>query len=214
MASCGPWRCGSAKRHVVRRNQSHCLFCYLCMPIIATPTELPEVLIIEPKVFADARGFFFESFNARDFDAAVGRNVTFVQDNHSHSACNVLRGMHYQVQHPQGKLLRVGAGEIYDVAIDIRRSSANFGKWVGVRLSADNRKQLWVPEGFAHGFVVLSASADVFYKTTDYWFPEHERSIVWDDPAIGIDWPIDGAPILAAKDVAQARRLADADVFA
>lgn len=184
------------------------------MPITATPTELPEVLVIEPKVFADARGFFFESFNARDFGAAVGRNVTFVQDNHSHSVRHVLRGMHYQVQHAQGKLLRVGAGDIYDVAIDIRRSSANFGKWVGVHLSAANRKQLWVPEGFAHGFVVLSESADVYYKTTDYWFPEHERSIAWDDPAIGINWPFEGAPILAAKDIANARRLADADVFA
>lgn len=184
------------------------------MPINIVPTSLPEVLIVEPKVFDDARGFFFESFNARDFNAAVGRELTFVQDNHSHSSRNVLRGMHYQVQHAQGKLVRVGAGEIFDVAIDIRRGSPHFGKWTGVHLTADNRRQIWVPEGFAHGFVVLSEFADVYYKTTDYWYPEHERSIVWDDPVIGIEWPFVGEPVLAAKDLANARKLVDAETFA
>lgn len=184
------------------------------MPINIISTSLPEILVIEPKVFEDARGFFFESFNAHDFNTAVGREVTFVQDNHSHSVKNVLRGMHYQVQHPQGKLVRVGTGEIFDVAVDIRRQSPNFGKWTGVRLSADNRRQIWVPEGFAHGFVVLSESADVYYKTTDYWYPEHERSIAWDDPVIDIKWPFTGEPVLGAKDVASARKLADAETFA
>ncbi len=189
------------------------LYPTISMPITVIPTALPEVLIIEPKVFEDARGFFFESFNARDFAAGIGREVAFVQDNHSRSVRNVLRGMHYQVQHTQGKLLRVGAGEIYDVSVDIRRSSPNFGKWVGVRLSSQNRRQLWVPEGFAHGFAVLSDWAEVYYKSTDYWYPEHERSIAWNDPTIGIDWPIEGDPILAAKDIANARGLADADIF-
>jgi dTDP-4-dehydrorhamnose 3,5-epimerase len=183
------------------------------MAIQVTATALPEVKIIEPKVFGDARGFFLESFNAREFAERVEAGVEFVQDNHSRSAKGVLRGLHYQIQHAQGKLVRVVSGEVYDVAVDIRRSSPNFGKWVGVRLSAENQRQIWVPPGFAHGFVVMSASADFLYKTTDYWFAEHERSIAWNDPQIGIDWPIEGEPIVAAKDAA-GKRLEDADVFA
>lgn len=183
------------------------------MPYTAIPTAIPEVLVLEPRVFGDARGFFFESFNARDFARATGLNVDFVQDNHSKSAKGVLRGLHYQIQHAQGKLVRVVEGEVFDVAVDLRRSSPTFGRWVGERLSADNHRQLWVPPGFAHGFVVLSESAQFLYKTTDYWSPEHERSLLWNDPAIGIDWPIDAQPLLAAKDAA-APRLRDADVFA
>ncbi len=182
------------------------------MPYTVTPTAIPEVLILEPKVFGDARGFFFESFNARDFAQATGLEVAFVQDNHSKSAKGVLRGLHYQIQHPQGKLVRVVEGEVLDVVVDLRRSSPTFGRWVGERLSADNHKQLWVPPGFAHGFVVLSESAEILYKTTDYWFPEHERSLLWNDPAVGIDWPIDGPPLLAAKDAA-GKRLGEADCF-
>ncbi|CAB3758246.1 dTDP-4-dehydrorhamnose 3,5-epimerase [Burkholderia sp. MSh2] len=176
-------------------------------------TALPEVKIIEPKVFGDARGYFYESFNAQAFAEQVEPGVEFVQDNHSRSARGVLRGLHYQIQHAQGKLVRVVEGEVFDVAVDVRRSSTNFGKWVGVTLSADNHRQLWVPPGFAHGFLVLSEAAQFLYKTTDYWFPEHERSIVWNDPDIGIVWPFDGEPVLAAKDAA-GRRLADAEVYA
>lgn len=182
------------------------------MAIQVTATSLPEVKVIEPKVFGDARGFFFESFNAREFAGKVEAGVDFVQDNHSRSAKGVLRGLHYQIEHAQGKLVRVVEGEVFDVAVDIRRRSSNFGKWVGVRLSGENYRQLWVPPGFAHGFVVLSDSAQFLYKTTDYWFPEHERSIVWDDPEIGIDWPIDFQPLLAAKDAAGSR-LAEAHVY-
>ncbi len=178
-----------------------------------TPTSIPDVLIIEPKVFGDERGFFFESFNQAKFEVAIGRQVNFVQDNHSKSAKNVLRGLHYQIQQPQGKLVRVVQGEVFDVAVDIRKSSSTFGKWVGEVLSADNKKQLWVPEGFAHGFVVLSESAEFLYKTTDYYAPEYERSIVWNDPAIAIKWPINGEPILSAKDQ-QAKTLATAEHFA
>ncbi|SPD65506.1 dTDP-4-deoxyrhamnose-3,5-epimerase [Cupriavidus taiwanensis] len=163
-------------------------------------TALPEVLILEPKVFGDDRGFFFESFNARQFEDATGLKRDFVQDNHSRSAKNVLRGLHYQIQQPQGKLVRVVAGTVFDVAVDIRRNSPNFGKWVGVELSAENKRQLWVPEGFAHGFVVLSESAEFLYKTTDYYAPQFERSLRWDDPALAIHWPIDGAPVLSKKD--------------
>jgi dTDP-4-dehydrorhamnose 3,5-epimerase len=171
------------------------------MPYTVTPTALPEVLILEPKVFGDARGFFFESFNARDFAQCTGLEVQFVQDNHSRSAKGVLRGLHYQIQHPQGKLVRVTQGEVFDVAVDLRRSSPNFGLWDGLLLSADNKRQLWVPPGFAHGFVVLSDSADFLYKTTDYWYPEFERSLLWSDAAVGIDWPLQGAlPRLADKD--------------
>ncbi len=183
------------------------------MPYTATPTAIPEVLVLEPKVFGDARGFFFESFNARDFAQATGLNVEFVQDNHSKSARGVLRGLHYQIQHAQGKLVRVVQGEVFDVAVDLRRASPSFGRWVGVHLSADNKKQLWVPPGFAHGFVVLSESAEFLYKTSDYWYPEHERSLLWNDPAIGIEWPLNGVqPLLAAKDAA-ASKLNDAEVF-
>jgi dTDP-4-dehydrorhamnose 3,5-epimerase len=182
------------------------------MAIDVTSTRLPDVKIIEPKVFGDARGFFYESFNAREFNEAVGSEVRFVQDNHSLSARNVLRGLHYQVKHAQGKLVRVIAGEVFDVAVDLRKSSANFGAWVGVHLSAANRRQLWVPPGFAHGFIVLSDSAEFLYKTTDYWYPEYERSIVWNDQTIGIDWPQSGEPLLAAKDAA-GKSLNDAEVF-
>ena len=168
-----------------------------------TPTAIPEVLIIEPKVFGDARGFFFESFNQKAFDEAIGRHVDFVQDNHSRSAKGVLRGLHYQIQQPQGKLVRVVSGAVFDVAVDIRRSSATFGKWVGVELSEQNQRQLWVPEGFAHGFLVLTETADFLYKTTDYYAPAYERSVMWNDPAIGIDWPdVSVAVQLSAKDQA------------
>jgi dTDP-4-dehydrorhamnose 3,5-epimerase len=170
------------------------------MPFTATPTAIPEVLILEPKVFGDARGFFFESFNELDFHKATGLNVHFVQDNHSKSARGVLRGLHYQIQHPQGKLVRVVQGEVFDVAVDLRQSSPTFGKWVGVHLSEKNHQQLWVPPGFAHGFVVLSESAEFLYKTTDYWFAEHERSLIWNDPEVAVEWPIDFLPQLAAKD--------------
>ncbi len=183
------------------------------MAIQVTATALPEVKIIEPKVFGDARGFFFESFNAQEFAEKVEAGVEFVQDNHSRSAKGVLRGLHYQVQHAQGKLVRVVEGEVFDVVVDIRRGSPNFGKWEGVLLSAENKKQLWVPPGFAHGFVTLSNAAEFLYKTTDYWYPEHERSILWNDPALGIQWPLDGEPLVAAKDAA-GKLLADAEVFA
>ncbi|WP_334044700.1 dTDP-4-dehydrorhamnose 3,5-epimerase [Burkholderia ambifaria] len=183
------------------------------MAIQVKVTALPEVKIIEPKVFGDARGYFYESFNAQEFAEHVVPGIEFVQDNHSRSTRGVLRGLHYQIQHAQGKLVRVVEGEVFDVAVDVRRSSSNFGKWVGVTLSTENHRQLWVPPGFAHGFLVLSESAQFLYKTTDYWFPEHERSIVWNDPDIGIEWPFDGEPVLAAKDAA-GRRLADAEIYA
>lgn len=182
------------------------------MPYTVTPTAIPDVLVLEPRVFGDARGFFYESFNQRDFTQATGLDVTFVQDNHSKSAQGVLRGLHYQVEHAQGKLVRVVQGEVLDVAVDLRRSSPTFGRWVGERLSADNKKQMWVPPGFAHGFVVLSETAEFLYKTTDYWYPEHERSLLWNDPALGIDWQLGAAPLLAAKDAA-APILAQAEVY-
>ncbi|MBR8057196.1 dTDP-4-dehydrorhamnose 3,5-epimerase [Burkholderia dolosa] len=182
------------------------------MAIQVIETALPEIKIIEPKVFGDARGFFYESFNAREFEETVAQGVTFVQDNHSRSAKGVLRGLHYQIEHAQGKLVRVVEGEVLDVAVDIRRSSPNFGKWVGVRLSEQNHRQLWVPPGFAHGFVVLSESAQFLYKTTDYWYPEYERSLLWNDPAVGIDWQLDREPVLAAKD-ANGKLLSEADVY-
>lgn len=165
-----------------------------------TTTAIDGVLIIEPKVFGDARGFFFESWNRRAFEAAVGGPVEFVQDNHSRSARGVLRGLHYQVVRPQGKLVRVVAGAVFDVAVDIRRGSRTFGRWVGVELSAENQRQVWVPPGLAHGFVVRSESADFLYKTTDYYFPEHERCIRWDDPTLAIDWGLDGPPQVSEKD--------------
>lgn len=182
------------------------------MAIQVTPTAIAEVKLIEPKVFGDARGYFYESFNARDFAELVAPGIEFVQDNHSRSSKGVLRGLHYQIQHTQGKLVRVVEGEVFDVAVDIRRSSPTFGKWVGVMLSADNHRQLWVPPGFAHGFVVVSEAAQFLYKTTDYWYPEHERSILWNDAQIGIEWPIDFEPVLAAKDAA-GKRLVDAECF-
>lgn len=169
-----------------------------------TPTRIDGLVILDPLVFGDARGFFFESFNQRVFEAAVGGPVTFVQDNHSRSGRNVLRGLHYQVERPQGKLVRVVAGAVFDVAVDIRRGSPTFGRWVGVDLSADNKRQLWVPPGLAHGFVVRSESADFLYKTTDYWFPEHERCIRWDDPDLAIDWGLAEPPLVSAKDAAGA----------
>lgn len=181
------------------------------MKVIAT--SLPAVKIIEPTVFADPRGFFYESFNARNFAAEVDSAAQFVQDNHSRSLKGVLRGLHYQIQHPQGKLVRVVAGEVFDVAVDIRRSSPTFGKWVGAYLSADNKRQMWVPPGFAHGFCVVSECAEFLYKTTDYWYPEHERTLLWSDPVLGIEWPLEGEPRIAAKDAA-GRLLADAEVFA
>lgn len=177
-----------------------------------TPTAIPDVLVIEPKVFGDERGFFFESFNARAFEEATGIQCQFVQDNHSKSARNVLRGLHYQIQNPQGKLVRVVQGEVFDVAVDLRKSSKTFGQSVGVHLSGENKKQLWVPEGFAHGFLVLSETAEFLYKTTDYYTPEFERSLLWSDPALGIQWPLDDEPKLAAKDTA-GKMLADADLF-
>ncbi len=183
------------------------------MAITVTATSIPDVKLIEPQAFGDARGFFFESYNVREFASQVRPGLSFVQDNQSRSAKGVLRGLHYQIQHPQGKLVRVLEGEVFDVAVDLRRSSPTFRQWVGMKLSAENRLQLWVPEGFAHGFVVLSEFAQVLYKTTDYWHPEHERSLAWDDPEVGIDWPFDGAPVLAAKD-RDAPRLAAAELHA
>lgn len=178
----------------------------------AISTAIPDVFIIEPKVFGDARGFFFESYNERAFAQATGLKVNFVQDNHSRSAKGVLRGLHYQVRQPQGKLVRVVRGSVYDVAVDLRKSSPTFGRWVGAELSEDNQRQMWVPAGFAHGFLVTSESADFLYKTTDYYAPEQERCIAWNDPAIGIQWPLDGAPVLSAKDQ-QGLLLAQAEVF-
>lgn len=178
-----------------------------------TPTAIPDLLILEPKVFGDSRGFFFESFNAKNFEQATGLNVNFVQDNHSRSSKGVLRGLHYQVQQTQGKLVHVTQGAVFDVAVDIRKSSPTFGKWVGCELSDSNHRQLWIPPGFAHGFMVLSESADFLYKTTDYYAPAHERCIAWNDSSIGIQWPKDISPLLSAKDQ-QGLALAEAEVFA
>jgi dTDP-4-dehydrorhamnose 3,5-epimerase len=175
-------------------------------------TEIPDVKIIEPDVFGDVRGFFMESFNARRFADATGVTLPFVQDNHSRSQHGVLRGLHYQIKQPQGKLVRVVRGAVFDVAVDLRRSSPTFGAWVGVELTEDNNRQLWVPPGFGHGFLVVSASADFLYKTTDYYAPEHERSILWNDPQIGIEWPLQGEPMLSGKDAA-GTTLAEAEVF-
>lgn len=165
-----------------------------------TATAIADVLVLEPRVFGDARGFFYESFNQQAFDDATGGRYRFVQDNHSRSSQGVLRGLHYQVEQPQGKLVRVARGAVFDVAVDIRKSSPTFGRWVGVELSEDNHRQLWVPPGFAHGFLVLSETADFLYKTTDYYAPAHERCIAWNDPAIGIDWPTAAEPRLSSKD--------------
>lgn len=176
-------------------------------------TAIPDVLIIEPKVFGDQRGFFYESFNRRQFASLIGRDLDFVQDNHSRSEKNVLRGLHFQIQQSQGKLVRVIQGAVFDVAVDIRKSSPTFGQHVAIELSAENQRMLWVPEGFAHGFLVTSATAEFLYKTTDYYAPEFERSIAWNDPALAIAWPIEGAPSLSAKDQ-QAPLLADVTCFA
>jgi dTDP-4-dehydrorhamnose 3,5-epimerase len=176
------------------------------------PTKLQDVLIIEPKVFGDARGFFFESFNSKAFDDAVGHHVEFVQDNHSRSAKGVMRGLHYQIQQPQGKLVRVVHGAVFDVAVDIRRSSATFGQWLGMELSEENHRMLWVPPGFAHGFVVLSETADFVYKSTDYYAPVHERCIAWDDPTLSIVWPSDLSPTLSTKDQT-GQRFVEAEIF-
>lgn len=173
------------------------------MPITATPTSIPDVLVIQPKVFSDDRGWFFESFNEKDFSTAVGKKVNFVQDNHSSSKKGVLRGLHYQTEQTQGKLVRVCYGAIFDVSVDLRKSSATFGQWVGVELSAENKKQLWIPAGFAHGFLVLSETADFLYKTTDYWHAASEKCIVWNDPTLNIQWPDIGMePVLNPKDAA------------
>jgi len=177
-----------------------------------TPTALPEVLLIEPDVFGDNRGFFLESFNARRFRAATGIDAEFVQDNHSRSVRGVLRGIHYQVVRPQGKLVRVAVGRVFDVAVDLRRSSPRFGRWVGVELTDRDHRQMWVPPGFGHAFLVLSDSADFLYKTTDYWYREHDRSLRWNDPALSIAWPLQGEPLLAARDAA-APVLAEAEVY-
>jgi dTDP-4-dehydrorhamnose 3,5-epimerase len=185
------------------------------MAYTVTPSRLPEVLILQPQIFGDARGFFYESFNARDFATATGLNLEFVQDNHSMSSQGVLRGLHYQIQHAQGKLVRVVRGEVFDVAVDLRKTSRTFGQWAACHLSADNAKQVWVPPGFAHGFIVLSESAEFLYKTTDYWYPEFERTLRWNDPALNIDWPLPAAltaPILATKDAA-GLLLSEAETF-
>ncbi len=178
----------------------------------ATRLSIPEVVLLEPKVFGDPRGFFFESYNERVFQQATGVVPNFVQDNHSRSVKGVLRGLHYQIKQTQGKLVRVLAGEVFDVAVDIRKSSPTYGRWVGDILSAENKKELWIPEGFAHGFYVLSEAAEFFYKATDYWAPEHERYVAWNDPSIGIDWPLDGEPTLSTKDQ-HALPLAMAETF-
>ncbi len=175
-------------------------------------TNIDGLLVVEPNVFGDDRGFFFESFNARRFAELTGVEAEFVQDNHSRSAKNVLRGLHYQIEQAQGKLVRVTAGSVFDVAVDLRKSSPTFGKWFGIELSAENKRQLWIPPGFAHGFLVTSDAAEFLYKTTDYYAPQHERAILWNDPAIGIEWPLQGEPLLSGKDQKGAL-LADADVF-
>lgn len=179
----------------------------------AIQTAIADVLIIEPKVFGDERGFFYESFNQRKFDELIGRKVEFVQDNHSRSVRNVLRGLHYQIQHPQGKLVRAVQGRVLDVVVDIRRSSPTFGRHETIELSAENKRMVWIPPGMAHGFAVLSESAEFLYKTTDYWYPEHERSLLWNDPALAIDWQLQGvAPTVSAKDM-QGKKLAEAELF-
>ena len=177
-----------------------------------TPLAIPDVLLIEPRIFGDERGFFYESFNQKNFSEALGQEYSFVQDNHSRSVKGVLRGLHYQISKPQGKLTRVVQGSVYDVAVDIRKNSPTFGAWVGIELSEKNQRQLWVPPGFAHGFIVLSESADFLYKTTEYYAPEHERAIRWDDPTLAIDWPADLTPVLSQKDL-KASYFKDAEVF-
>lgn len=187
-------------------------FIFGSFTVKATPLAISDVILFEPRVFGDDRGFFFESFNHRLFEDAIGRKVQFVQDNHSRSSKGVLRGLHYQIQQPQGKLVRVIEGEVFDVAVDLRRSSPSFGQWVGAHLSAENKQQLWVPEGFAHGFVVLSDYAEFLYKTTDYYAPEHERCLAWDDQQVAIRWPLSEPPLLSGKDKL-GNVLKDADCF-
>ena len=182
------------------------------MPYSVTPTAIPDVLLLETRFFSDDRGYFFESFNARDFAQATGLQVEFVQDNHSMSLKGVLRGLHYQIRHPQGKLLRAVRGSVFDVAVDLRKSSPTFGRWVGAMLSAENRRQLWIPPGFAHGFLALSDEAEVLYKITDYWYPEHERTLSWKDPTLAIAWPIEGEPRLAPKDM-EGKLFGEIEVF-
>lgn len=182
------------------------------MPYQVIETALSSVLVLEPTVYGDERGFFFESFNQRDFRQATGLEVQFVQDNHSKSSRGVLRGLHYQIEHPQGKLVRVTQGRVFDVCVDLRRRSPHFGKWFGFELSAENKRQIWIPPGFAHGFLVMSDMAEFLYKTTEYWYPEHERTLRWNDPRVGIDWPLSGAPLLAAKDL-EGKLLEQADLF-
>jgi dTDP-4-dehydrorhamnose 3,5-epimerase len=177
------------------------------------PTDLPGVLLLEPRVFGDARGYFYEAYNRRSFHKATGMDVDFVQDNHSRSTKNVLRGLHYQIRQAQGKLIRVAVGEVWDVAVDLRKGSPTFAKWTGFTLSAESKRMAWIPAGFAHGFLVVSDAAEVIYKTTDYYAPEHERTLLWSDPALGIKWPLAGAPVLAEKDKHGAP-LATAEVFA
>lgn len=178
----------------------------------ATRLAIPDIVLLEPKIFGDDRGFFFESFNQQCFEEAIGQTVDFVQDNHSRSAKGVLRGLHYQIQQPQGKLVRVVSGEVFDVAVDLRKSSPTYGQWVGELLSAENKREIWVPEGFAHGFVVLSDYAEFLYKTTDYYAPAHERCIIWNDPTLAINWPVNIEPALSAKDAKGARFL-DAEAY-
>lgn len=180
--------------------------------MLATKLSIPDVILFEPKVFGDSRGFFYESFNNREFQEATGFNCNFVQDNHSRSVKNVLRGLHYQIKQPQGKLVRVISGEIFDMVVDLRKSSPTFGQWVGMILSAENRRILWIPEGFAHGFLVLSDVADFLYKTTNYWAPEHERTIIWNDPVLAINWETNVAPVLSVKD-AKAGLFKEAELF-
>lgn len=178
----------------------------------STPLSIPDIVLIEPKVFADERGFFYESYNKRQFDDAVGKEITFLQQNHSRSIKNTLRGLHYQIKQPQGKLVRVAVGKVFDVAVDIRKSSPTFGKWIGEILSAENKKQLWIPEGFAHGFLALSDHVEFLYETTNYWAPEHERCIAWNDRTINIQWPIEGEPLVSLKD-SQGTLLSNAELF-
>jgi dTDP-4-dehydrorhamnose 3,5-epimerase len=180
--------------------------------MVVVSTQIPDLLVLEPRVFGDERGFFFESFNRRAFAEVTGFDGEFVQDNHSRSQRGVLRGLHYQIRKPQGKLVRVVDGSVFDVAVDMRRSSPSFGRWFGVELSAENKRMAWLPPGFAHGFLVLSETADFLYKTTEYWAPEHERTIAWDDPEVGIDWPLQGVPQLSAKD-RLGKRLSQAEVY-
>ena len=182
------------------------------MTYTVKPSTIPDVLILEPKVISDERGFFFESYNQQNFVRIIGKEINFVQDNHSRSVKRVLRGLHYQIKHPQGKIVRVTKGEVFDVAVDLRKSSPHFGEWIGCFLSANNKRQLWIPPGFAHGFLVTSKTAEFSYKTTAYWYPEYERCLLWNDPTVGIEWPTDGVPFLAPQDE-EGKCLPEAEIF-